>query len=154
MSWVAASGLKGLPFLDADGLELVDHGAVALEPGLRLDHAVERLEEAQVVGNGGVEDYVDGVDELRLRRMSGLRERIELDPLAVGDCLGDISVTAALKVGPKECIALVGRGRHGDVSGGNVVFVAGGQDQVLAAFSLVDPGGADVLDGGLPAVVH
>ena len=52
-------GVEGLALLDADGFELVNHGAVALEPWLRLDDAIERLEEAHVVGNGCVEDYVD-----------------------------------------------------------------------------------------------
>ena len=147
-------GVEGLTFLDADGLERIDHGLVAGQPGLYLDDAIERLKETHVVGNGGVEDYVDGVDELRVRRMRGLRERVDLDPFAVGDCSRDISVTAALQIRTKQRIALVGRGWHGDVSGGNLVFVAGRQDQVLAAFSFVDAGGADVLDGGLPAVVH
>jgi hypothetical protein len=79
-------GVEGLALLDADGFEVIDHDLVAGEPGLDLNYAVERLEEAEVVGDGGVEDYVDGVDELGVRGMSGLRERVDFDPFCIGDC--------------------------------------------------------------------
>ena len=46
-------------------LELSIIDLVALEPGLALHEAVERLEEAQVVGDGAVEHDVDRVDEGR-----------------------------------------------------------------------------------------
>ena len=65
-------GVEGLALLDADGFEVIDHDLVAGEPGLDLDDAVERFVKAQVIGNGGVEDYVDGVDELGVGGMSGL----------------------------------------------------------------------------------
>ena len=56
-------GLKGLPFSMPIDLSMIDHRLVPLQPRLALDEAVERLEEAQVVGDGVVEDDVDGVDE-------------------------------------------------------------------------------------------
>ena len=34
--------------------------------------------------------------------MGGLRERIELDPLAVGDGFGDIGVAPTLEIGTQE----------------------------------------------------
>ena len=154
MSWVPASGLKGLLFSmpmelswSIMALSRVSQGSIWT---MRLRDSIE----AHVVRNGCVEDHVDGVDELGVRRTMSLRERVDLDPFAIGDCIGNISVAAALQVGTKECIALVGCGWHGNVSGGNVLFVAGWQDEVLAALALVDPCRSDVLDGRLPAVVH
>ena len=98
-------GIEGLALLDADRLELIDHHLVAFEPGLALHEAVERLEEAQVVGDRAVEHDVDRIDELRRRRIGRLRERIELDPLAVGDRLGDVGVAAALQIRAQQCVA-------------------------------------------------
>ena len=54
-----------LALLDADRLQRIDHGLVAREPRLALHEAVERVEEAHVVGDRAVEEDVDGVDELR-----------------------------------------------------------------------------------------
>ena len=47
---VIASGLNGLPFSMPIDLSVIDHRLVAREPQLALHEAVERLEEAQVVG--------------------------------------------------------------------------------------------------------
>ena len=89
-------------------LSMIDHRLVPSQPRLGLHDAVERLEEAQVVGNGRVVDDVDRIDEHRRRRVGRLRQRIDLDPLAVGDRLGDVGVAAALENGAQQGIALVG----------------------------------------------
>ena len=74
MRFVASSGLNGLPFSMPIDLQLVDHRLVAGEPGLALHEAVERLEEAKVVGDRGIVDDVDGVDEDGRRRIGRLAE--------------------------------------------------------------------------------
>ncbi len=147
-------GAEGLAFLNADRFERIDHGFVASEPGLDLDDAIQRLKEAQVVWNGGVEDDAKRVDELRVRRMGGLRERVDPSPFAIGHCVGDICIIPALEVGTKNRKALVSRGWHGNVAVRNLVLIAGRKDEVLSAFTLVDAGGTHVFDGCLPAVVH
>src|SRR6476646_10527082 len=90
-------GKEGLAFLDADRLERINHRIVSFEPRLCLNDTVERLEETLVVGDGAVVDEVDRVDKRRCRRRYGFREWIELDPLAVGDRLGNVGLAAALR---------------------------------------------------------
>ena len=90
-------GIEWFPLFDADGLELIDHDFVAFQPWFSLHEAVERLKETQIVGDGAVERDVINVHELCRRRMGGLRERIDLDPLAVCDGFSDIGVAATLE---------------------------------------------------------
>ena len=80
--------LEWLSLFDADGLKLINHDLVAREPRLPLHEAIERLEEAHVVGNRAIEQDVDSVDKLRRRRIRRLRQGIKLHALAVGDSLG------------------------------------------------------------------
>ena len=63
---------EGFPFLDADRLQLIDHGAVAVEPRFGLHHPVEMREEALVEANGGIEQDVLYVAEDCRRRISRL----------------------------------------------------------------------------------
>jgi hypothetical protein len=52
-------------------------------PGLALDHARQRFEEAHIVGDGGVEDDVGRVDIRGRRWVRRGGQRIERDPLQV-----------------------------------------------------------------------
>ena len=65
-------GVEWLAALDADGLERVDHGLVAFEPRLGLHHPIQGIEEAHIVGNGGVEHDIGCIDEDRRRRIGRL----------------------------------------------------------------------------------
>jgi len=125
----------------------------ASDPRLALHEAVERLEEAHVVGDRAVEHDVDRVDELRLRGTRRLRQRVELHALAVRDGFGDVGFAAALEVGAQEGEAAVGARRQGNVAIRDLLFVAGRQDGLFAALALVHAGGADVFDRRLPPVI-
>ena len=131
----------------------IDHRPVALDPGLALHEAVERLEEAQIVGDRAVEQRVDGIDEARLRRARRLGQRIDPGAPAIGHGLGDVGIAAAAQVGAQQGVAGIGVRPQRDVARGNRALVARRQDQVLAARPLVHAGGADILERGLPAVV-
>ncbi len=143
VSCVFGVGVEGLALLDADGLELVDHDLVTGEPRLGLDDAVERFKIAHVPGDGGVVDHVDRIDELGRRRMSSLRERVELDPLAVGDGFGDVGLAAALvRIGAQQGVALVVVGLQGDVAGRAACPCSpGGRMRYLPPLPLSTPAG-------------
>src|SRR5580700_3529911 len=85
--------------------------------------------------------------------MSCLGERVELDPFAVGDGCCNIGLAVALQDGAEQGITLIVDSLKRDVARGNLVFVAGRKEEIFAALALVGAGGADVGDGGLPAVV-
>lgn len=74
-----------------------------------------------------------------------LRERVDLDPLAVGDRFSDLGVGRALKIGAKQSIALISLRLHRNITSRNLVFVAGRKNQVLATLPLVNASRAHVL---------
>ena len=82
--------------LDADRLKLIDHRAVTGNPRFVLDDAVELIEEARVVLDRRIEHDIGRVDENRLGRIVRLRQRIELDALAIGHRLGHIGFAVTL----------------------------------------------------------
>ena len=53
---------EGFALLDTDRLQRIDHRAVALQPGLGLDDAVQRLVEMYIVGNGRVVENAGRID--------------------------------------------------------------------------------------------
>src|SRR5262249_28172145 len=139
-------GAERFAFFYADRLEQVDHRPVAIEPGLDLYHAVERLEEAQVVRNRIVVDDVNHVDEDGCRRLRRGRQWVDLDLLAIVSGPRHVGGAAARGVGAQNAVALI-RGRpHRNVALGYMAFVARRSDQIPAAFSFVHAGRPDVLD--------
>jgi hypothetical protein len=89
---------ESLALLDADVSQLIDHRPIALDPGLALDNAIEQHEEALVTFDRGVEILVLDVDEHRIKWIADLLQRVELDPLAVGDRLLNVGVAMAPEV--------------------------------------------------------
>ena len=138
-------GIKGLALLDADCPKRIDHRLVARQPGLALHHSVERLEEAGVVWDVRLEHYAGCIDEHRLRRVASLRQRVELHALRVRDGLRHGRVAAGLKDRAQQRVALEVVRRQHDVTIGNLLLVAGREDETLAALALVHAGRADVL---------
>ena len=143
-------GLEGLAFFDAEGGELVDHDAVAVDPGFGLDDGVEVIEEGGVVLDGGVEVDVFDVGEDGGWRVRGGGERIDAHLFAVGDGGGDVGVGVALEVGAEEHVAAEGVGLQREEAGGDFVFVAGRKDDELAALAFVDAHEAGVFKRHLP----
>ena len=84
------------------------------------------------------------VDELRLRRIVGLRP--------AGRCAWSAGSSTPSERADDEPVR-VGRRLRDEVAVGDLAVVAGRQEQVLAALALVGPGDAHVGDVALPDVV-
>ena len=143
-------GLEGLAFFDAEGGELVDHDAVAVDPVFGLDDGVEVIEEGGVVLDGGVEVDVFDVGEGGAGRVRGGGVRVDAHLFAVGDGGGDVGGGVALEVGAEEHVTAEGVGLQREEAGGDLLFVAGRKDDELTAFAFVDAHEAGVFEGHLP----
>ena len=134
-------------------IEANSPSVVGSEPPRRLflNHLVQQVPERVVARGDEVGRHARGIDELHRRRIGGLGELIDLEVLLhrLDAGLG----RAIDEKGAEEEPVAIGARAHDDVAGRHLAFVAGRQDQVLAAFALVRAGDADVGHPAVPEVI-
>ena len=145
-------GCERLALVDADRLQLVDHGTVAVKPRFALHDPIEMDEKALVVADRGIEQDILHISEDRRWRSRGLRNRINLDALAVSDRLCDVGIAMAGEIRTDQGVAAVGLRLQRGIPVWNFSGVAGRQHQELDARALVHAEPPGILERLLPNV--
>ena len=138
MRRVLSSGANSTCF-DANRFELVDDHLVAGQPRLCLHDAVQSVEEPRIIGNSRVEQYIDRIDK---RWYPGGSQRRALHPnaFAIGDCVGDVTVSGTAIVRPQQRIRLLCRRWWRSRPVGDVAVMVG-MDRYLPPAPLSAPSG-------------
>jgi hypothetical protein len=147
----ALVGLERLAFFHADGGEETACLGGQHFQGLLLDHLVEVNVEGVVVGVDGVERLTGAADELHLRRVFLLGERVDaqiVDHVLFGH------IETLRNGSPHEDPHVIGSRPDHEVPVRHLAFVAWREDEILAALSLVWTGRAHVLDIAEPGIVE
>ena len=138
-------GRERLALADADrGGEAAQLGVDEVDR-LLLDDVIELLVELEIVGVDRVERHLRPVDELHLRRVARLAERIDLDALAE-HLRSRVRLAVHEEAAKSQEVHIRWRLRDEIAAFRQLALVAGWDDQILAALALVRAGCAHVHD--------